>query len=152
VDYLEVRPAQNGASADRFSTLSNWTVQLSLAEVASRLSRYVKVPGTLTDIRVIERGASRRVTELEIIATGGVSRIKGGRIRSALGLKEQLFVVDRQFDSQGRVSGIMLSGRGFGHGVGMCQVGSFGLAKAGYTFKQILEHYYTGIELSNIYQ
>src|SRR5439155_9672001 len=49
VDYLEVRPAANGAAADRFSSLTNWTAQMSLGEVQSRLGRSVRGIGAFTD-------------------------------------------------------------------------------------------------------
>ena len=42
----------------------------------------------------------------------------------------------------------MITGKGWGHGVGMCQVGAFGMAQAGSTFDEILKHYYTGVSLS----
>ena len=48
--------------------------------------------------------------------------------------------------AQGSVSWIV-HGRGFGHGVGMCQVGSYGMAQRGHTYREILTHYYTGVEL-----
>jgi len=102
-------------------------------------------------LKVSNRGSSRRVTDLEIIGTEGTAHIRGGRIRSALRLKDQLFVVDREFDTDGKVTSFTFTGRGFGHGVGMCQVGAFGLAQAGYTYQQILRAYYTGIELSRLY-
>ena len=75
----------------------------------------------------------------------------GGRIRSALGLREQLFVIERKYDDGGRVNGFTFLGRGWGHGVGMCQVGAYGLAKQGFTYDQILKAYYTGIELTRMY-
>ena len=151
VDYLEVKPAQNGAAADRFSPFSNWTRQLSPGQVQARLARYAKGIGQLTDLRVVAMGYSHRVTDLELIGTNGTSHIRGGRIRSALGFKEQLFVIDREYDDNGRVSQFIFNGRGWGHGVGMCQVGAYGLAKQGWTYDQILKAYYTGIELTKMY-
>ena len=151
VDYLEVKPAQNGAAADRFSPFSNWTRQLSPGQVQARLARYTKGIGQLTDLRVAAMGYSHRVTDLELIGTNGTSHIRGGRIRSALGFKEQLFVIDREYDDNGRVSQFVFNGRGWGHGVGMCQVGAYGLAKQGWTYDQILKAYYTGIELTKMY-
>jgi len=151
VDFLEVRPAANGAAADRFSPFSNWTTELSPGQVRSRLGHYASGIGAITDLRVLSRGASRRVTDLEVVGTDGTSHVRGGRIRSALGLREQLFVIDRQYDSDGHVSGFVFTGRGWGHGVGMCQVGAYGLARQGWSFEQILKAYYTGIELTRIY-
>jgi stage II sporulation protein D len=92
------------------------------------------------------------VTDLEIIGTNGTAHVRGGRIRSALGLREQLFVIDREYDDDGRVAEFVFTGRGWGHGVGMCQVGAYGLAKQGWSAEQILKAYYTGIELTRIYQ
>jgi stage II sporulation protein D len=151
VDYIEARPANNGAAADRFSSLSNWTAELSLGAVQSRLGRSVRGIGGITDLRIAKRGSSRRVIDLEVVGTQGVGHIRGGRIRSALGLKEQLFVIDRVYSENNHVSGFVFTGRGWGHGVGMCQFGAYGLAKQGLNVEQILKTYYTGIELTKLY-
>ena len=151
VDYLEVRPAPNGAAADRFSPFTNWTTELSLNQVQARLGRYTSGIGSLTDVRVISRGRSRRVIDLEVVGSNGTTHVRGGRIRSALGLREQLFVIERNYDENGRVTGFTFLGRGWGHGVGMCQVGAYGLARQGFTYEQILKAYYTGIELTRMY-
>jgi stage II sporulation protein D len=151
VDYLEVRPAANGAAADRFSAVTNWTAELSLGAVQARLGRSVRNVGAITDLRVAARGSSRRAIDLEVVGTQGTGHIRGGRIRSALGLKEQLFVIDRVYNDNDRVVGFVFTGRGWGHGVGMCQFGAYGLAKQGLTVDQILKTYYTGIELTRMY-
>ena len=151
VDYLEVKPAPNGAAADRFSPFSNWSTEMSLGQVQARLSRAASGIGRIRDLRVLSRGISRRATDLEIIGTNGTAHVRGGRIRSALGLREQLFVIDRRTDDNGNVIGFVFTGRGWGHGVGMCQVGAYGLAKQGFNFEQILKTYYSGIEISRLY-
>jgi stage II sporulation protein D len=151
VDYLEVRAGANGAAADRFSPFTNWTTELSLGQVQARLSRAAAGVGPITDLRVAARGSSRRATDLEVIASGGRAHVRGGRIRSALGLREQLFVIDRKYDADGRVIGFIFTGRGWGHGVGMCQVGAYGLARQGWGYDQILKAYYTGIDLTKYY-
>jgi stage II sporulation protein D len=151
VDYLQVSPATNGAAADRFSSLTNWSAQMNLRTVQGRLARSVRGIGAITDLRIAKQGTSRRVIDLEVIGTQGVAHIRGGRIRSALGLKEQLFVIDRTYDENNRVSSFTFTGRGWGHGVGMCQFGAYGLAKQGLNVEQILKTYYTGIELTNLY-
>jgi len=151
VDYLEVRPAPAGAAADRFSPFSHWTNELSPGEVRARLGRAAQGIGSLVDLRVVSRGASRRVIDLEVIGTDGIAHVRGGRIRSALGLREQLFVIDRKYDADGRVAAYVFTGRGWGHGVGMCQVGAYGLARQGLSYEQILKAYYTGIEVIKAY-
>jgi stage II sporulation protein D len=151
VDYLEVRPAPNGAAADRSSPYANWTATLSVAEAQSRLARWSRGIGALTDLRIAARGYSRRTTDLAIIGTNNTAHLRGGRIRSALGLREQLFVIDRKYDEAGRLTGFTFTGRGWGHGVGMCQVGAYGLARQGLTYDKILKAYYTGIDVTRLY-
>ena len=151
VDYLEVRPAPNGAAADRFSPFTNWTVELSLGQAQARLGRFAGGIGSLVDLRVVARGRSRRAIDLEVVGTNGTRQVLGGRIRSALGLREQLFVIEHKYNDSGQITGFTFLGRGWGHGVGMCQVGAYGLAKQGFTYDQILKAYYTGIELTRMY-
>ena len=150
IDFLEVKPAAS-AAADRFSPFANWTRGLSPAQVQARLARSARGIGSIIDLRVASRGASRRVTDLEVVGTSGTAHVRGGRIRSALGLREQLFVIDREYDDDGRVAEFVFIGRGWGHGVGMCQVGAYGLAKQGWTAEQIIKAYYTGVELTRMY-
>jgi stage II sporulation protein D len=151
IDFLEVKPATNGAAADRFSPFANWTTGLSVAHVQASLARSARGIGSIIDLRVASRGASHRVTDLEVVGTNGTAHVRGGRIRSALGLREQLFVIDREYDDAGRVAEFVFIGRGWGHGVGMCQVGAYGLAKQGWTAEQIIKTYYTGVELTKMY-
>ncbi len=151
VDYMEVRPAPNGAAADRTSPFANWAAAMSVGEVQTKLARWSRGIGQLTDLRVAARGSSRRATDLLIIGTNGTAHLRGGRIRSALGLREQLFVIDRRYDDAGRLVGFTFTGRGWGHGVGLCQVGAYGLARQGLTYDKILKAYYTGIELTKLY-
>jgi stage II sporulation protein D len=151
IDYLEARPAQNGAATDHYSPFANWTETLTPGEVLSRLSRSITPVGTLVDLRVRRRGVSGRVLDLEVVGTAGTAHVRGGRIRSALGLREQLFVIDRTYDDAGRVSRFTFTGRGWGHGVGMCQVGAYGLARAGYSYDKILKSFYTGISVTKLY-
>ncbi len=151
VDYLEVRPAPNGAASDRFSPFANWTTTLTTAEVSHRLARDIGRIGALTDLHVAARGSSRRALDLAVSGTTGTAHVRGGRIRSALGLREQLFVVERRYDESGRLLGFTFTGRGWGHGVGLCQVGAYGLARAGWAYDRILKHYYMGVELTKMY-
>ncbi len=75
----------------------------------------------------------------------------GGKIRSALRLKEQLFVINKRYGSGSAVASYTFTGRGWGHGVGMCQYGAYGLAKMGVKYDAIVKHYYTGIDLTRTY-
>ncbi|HVF66174.1 MAG TPA: S-layer homology domain-containing protein, partial [Pyrinomonadaceae bacterium] len=151
VDYLEARPASNGAATDHYSPFANWAETLTPDGVLSRVPRAAAGIGQLLDVRVRRRGVSGRVLDLELVGTEGMAHIRGGRIRSALGLREQLFVVDRTFDDAGRVARFRFTGRGWGHGVGLCQVGAYGMARAGLSYEKILKSYYTGISLTKLY-
>lgn len=151
IDYIEARPSASGAATDHYSPFANWSEAMSPTEVISRLGRSVPALGALVDVRVRRRGVSGRALDLEVIGTNGTAHVRGGRIRSALGLREQLFVVDRTFDESGRITKFTFTGRGWGHGVGMCQVGAYGLARAGLSYDKILKSFYTGISVTKLY-
>lgn len=151
VIYLEVKPTEQPTVAERMSPFTFWTANHSASTVQANLSRYVRGIGTLFDVNIKKIGVSRRPIELEIIGSNGTFTLKGGKIRSALRLREQLFVVNKRYDGNGRVISYSFTGRGWGHGVGMCQYGAFGLGKMGVKFDAILKHYYTGIDLTKAY-
>lgn len=151
VNYIEIKPSTQPTVAEKMSPFTIWTANLSPSALQSRLSRYVRGIGTLYDVNIKSQGYSRRATELEIIGSNGRFSLKGGKIRSALRLREQLFVMNKRYDGNGRVTSYAFTGRGWGHGVGMCQYGAFGLGKMGVKYDAILKHYYTGIELTKAY-
>lgn len=151
VFYLEISPSTEATVAEKMSPFTYWNANLTASAVQSRLSRYVRGIGTLIDVNIKQKGYSRRPTELEIIGTNGIKSLKGGKIRSALRLKEQLFFMEKRYGANGRVASYSFTGRGWGHGVGMCQYGAYGLGKMGLKYDAILKHYYTGIDLTKAY-
>ena len=151
VVYLEIRPTATTATAEKNSSFTLWNVNLSPSAVQSRLSRYVRGIGSLIDVRVVKKGFSRRAVDLEIVGTNGTFHLKGGKIRSALRLNEQLFVINKKYDANGRATSYSFTGRGWGHGVGMCQYGAYGLAKMGVKYDAIIKHYYSGVDLTKAY-
>lgn len=151
VTYLEVKPSTGSATADRMSSFSLWNVNLSPSAVQSRLSRYVRGIGSLYDVRIAKQGFSKRAIDLEIVGSNGTFHLKGGKIRSALRLNEQLFVINKRYDSTGRATSYSFTGRAWGHGIGMCQYGAYGMAKMGLKYDAILKHYYTGIDVTKAY-
>lgn len=151
VIYLEVKPTDEPTVAENMSPFTMWNVNLSASAVQSRLSRYVRGIGTLLDVNITKRGYSRRPVELQLITSNGIKTLSGGKIRSALRFKEQLFVMNKRYDGNGRAVSYSFTGRGWGHGVGMCQYGAYGLGKMGVKYDAILKHYYTGITLSKAY-
>lgn len=150
VKYLEISPTSLPTTAERMSPWTYWNKTVSASAVQTRLSRYVPRIGTLYDVKIKRRGYSRRPIELEIIGSNGVKILKGGKIRSALRLPEQLFVMNKKYDGA-RVVSYTFTGRGWGHGVGMCQYGAFGLAKQGVKYDEIIKHYYSGVDLTRAY-
>ena len=150
VSYLEIEPSETPTSAENMSPFTNWSTTLSAGAVQSRLSRYVRGIGTLYDVNVKRVGYSRRPVEIEIVGSNGVKTLKGGKIRSAFRLKEQLFVLNKRYSGSTVVS-YTFTGRGWGHGVGMCQYGAYGLAKMGVKADEIIKHYYTGVDITKAY-
>ena len=104
-------------------------------------------PGRVLDLKVRRPGVSGRVIELAVLGTEREIVLKGLEVRFALGVRENLFVIDRELANDGSVRQFVFTGKGWGHGVGLCQVGAFGMAQAGATYDEILKHYYSGIEL-----
>jgi stage II sporulation protein D len=150
VSYLEIEPTDSPTVAENMSPFTNWTTSLSSSAVQSRLSRYVRGIGTLYDVNIKRQGYSRRAAEIEIIGSNGVKTLKGGKIRSALRLREQLFVINKRY-SGNQVTAYTFTGRGWGHGIGMCQYGAYGLAKMGVKADEIIKHYYTGVDVTAAY-
>jgi stage II sporulation protein D (peptidoglycan lytic transglycosylase) len=68
-------------------------------------------------------------------------------VKSALGLKDSLFVLDRERDRRGRIEAFVFIGHGWGHGVGLCQTGAYGLAREGEDFESILKTYYYNVDV-----
>jgi stage II sporulation protein D len=147
VAYLEAEQSRRGAAADRSSRYFNWEVRLTPQDVASAVARYGTV-GTVRDLVPRRIGVSGRVVELAVVGSDGELVLKGLKVRWGLGVRENLFVVGRETAPGGALERFVITGKGWGHGVGLCQVGAFGMAQAGATFDAILEHYYTGITLS----
>jgi stage II sporulation protein D len=150
VFYLEIVPVITPTVAESMSPFTNWSETVSASTLQSRLSRYIKGIGTLYDVSIKSKGYSRRATEIEITGSNGVKSLKGGKIRSALRLREQLFVINKRY-SGNQVASYTFTGRGWGHGVGMCQYGAYGLAKMGVKFDDIIRHYYTGVQVTKAY-
>jgi stage II sporulation protein D len=149
VVFLEAEQSRMGAAADRASRYYRWEVRMTPDEVARSIERYGNV-GRVLDIVPQRMGVSGRVVDMTIHGTAGELPLKGLKIRWALGLRENLFVVDRERDGKGAVTRFIITGKGWGHGVGLCQVGASGMAQAGATYEQILQHYYTGITLKKM--
>ena len=91
------------------------------------------------------------VSELRLVGSRGRYTVRGFRIRSVLGLEETLFTIDIQRAPDGSIRRVTFVGRGWGHGVGLCQVGAYGMALRGEGYRTILHHYYRDVALRKAY-
>lgn len=137
---------RDGVAYDRTSNMSSWTRFRSDTELARRVGE--RYPGLdFKTFEVIDRGVSGRVSRVRIEGHDGQEvEIKGLPIRWTFDLPDTLFTARRLNPKSGR-TGWLFSGRGWGHGVGMCQVGSYGMAVRGHNYREILNHYYRGVRL-----
>ncbi|HSP13972.1 MAG TPA: SpoIID/LytB domain-containing protein [Thermoanaerobaculia bacterium] len=136
----------DGASFDRTSSFSNWTRSYRAEDLVPVINRRNPIQ-QLIDIRPVTIDASQRVAELEVTAEGGRKfMLRGLPIRWSLNIPDNLFVYEKTKDPDG-MDRYTFFGKGWGHGIGMCQVGAYGMAFRGFTYDQILKNYYTGIEI-----
>ena len=149
VVYLEVVYPAYSNLLDRSSKYHSWNVRTSREELEERINRFYPI-GELLDLVPGKRGRSQRVMELHIKGSETEAVVRGFRIRTVLGLRETLFVMDKEYDAAGHVAHFVFTGKGWGHGVGLCQVGAFGMAQAGADFQEILKKYYHGITLDKL--
>ena len=136
-------------AADRYSRLALWQTHRTKAELDAAF-RSLAI-GEFTGMRVIQRGESERLIRTEIAGTTGRAIVPALRLRTLLGVRDSLFSYDIERNASGVVIGATFFGRGWGHGVGMCQVGAYGMALVGARYDEILKKYYAGIELRSLY-
>jgi len=124
----------------------DWTVQYTTDELSELVRARTGIDfGTIVALEAVERGPSGRIKYLRITGTLREEVIgKELAIRKALSsshLKSSAFEIEKSPD------GFVLKGRGWGHGVGLCQIGAAAMAAQGYDYRQILSHYYVGAEI-----
>jgi stage II sporulation protein D len=141
-----VFPPQPAAGTyDRESVWEHWTRRFTAAELGAKLRERDGTRGAAdpVGVAVTSRGVSGRARTVAVATAKGTLMLTGLEIRFALGLPESLFnVVAGTDEDDSRV--FTFYGRGWGHGVGLCQTGAFGMALAGRTYREILAHYYPG--------
>lgn len=128
-----------------------WTVEYTQEQLSELVSRKLKDDfGQITDLIPIERGKSGRIWKLKIVGTKKTLTIgKELEIRRALSethLLSSAFEVDKQGDR------FVLHGRGWGHGVGLCQIGAAVMGTQGKTYDEILLFYYRNAEIQRLYE
>jgi stage II sporulation protein D len=137
----------DGAAWDRYNPMAHWRVEYTEADLLATVGKRIKVSG-IRELQA-EYNDQGRVLDLTLIdAQGRPHRVHGMHIRGLLGLKDNVF---RWLTvGQGSQRRWIFYGRGWGHGLGMCQTGAYGMALEGATFQQILQHYYPGMSLQRV--
>jgi SpoIID/LytB domain protein len=133
-----------------------WKVSFSQAELTELIQRKSGINfGSIIALNPIERGHSGRIIKLEIVGTlkkmvfGKELQIR--KILSNSHLYSSAFVVDYHDVSNGIPAKFVLTGAGWGHGVGLCQIGAAMMGAKGYSNEAILKHYFPGSILEKAY-
>jgi len=147
VPYLRGTP-----DFDQVSPNFQWTVRLTAAQLRQRIPGI----GTIVGFRPLQTSPQGRIISMQVVGTAGSRTISGNELRRALGLRSTLLTVAPEYGTVASQAGqsvpvaFTITGRGHGHGLGMSQWGAYGMALQGYTYDQILGHYYQGVTLSEI--
>lgn len=122
----------------------SWEASVPLDKIQSALeSGGVKV-GKIENVKILRKSRSGRATEMKIFGNKGSEVIQGNKFRMLVGND---IIRSTMFKSEKKGNEIIFKGKGWGHGVGLCQEGARGMAEKGYKYKQILRFYYRGTKL-----
>ncbi|MBM7855119.1 stage II sporulation protein D [Desulfohalotomaculum tongense] len=136
----------------------NWSVNLTAEQLAERFTAkgypYTKV----LDIEEVQRDkVGARVKVMRVKGIDREGKIKeeeiynADRVRYLLGLKSSIFTMDKQYDQDKNLRSVTFTGSGWGHGLGMSQYGARAMALEGYSYQDILQYYYSGVNLEYNY-
>ena len=133
-----------------------WKVRYTQEELAELIRTNTKGEyGDILDLIPVQRGTSGRICKLKIVGSQKTYTIgKEMEIRRILSdshLFSSAFVVDKGDEKDGVPQWFQLTGAGWGHGVGLCQVGAAVMGEKGYTYEEILLHYYKGASIRKFY-
>jgi stage II sporulation protein D len=149
IDFLELQPPVKGTSDDRTAKVYAWEVRKSRRVLEAAVNRRVAI-GRLKDLEVVRRGVSGRIVELRVVGSKATTVVRGFDVRRLLDLRESLLVIEPQRDHDGEIEAVVFAGKGWGHGVGLCQVGAYGMALRGADYRAILAHYYTDAKIERL--
>lgn len=155
-DKQVLRQVLNGYDQET-ADFYRWHIDYTQEELASLIARKTGLRfGKILDLVPLERGKSGRIVRLKIVGTERERVIgKELEIRRTLSeshLKSSAFVVETQQGEDGVPQSFHLSGAGWGHGVGLCQIGAAMMGEKGYDHEAILRHYYPGATLKTLYK
>jgi stage II sporulation protein D len=149
-----------------WSKFFEWSETYPIAEFLDHIRNYVKMANgdvgkigeRLSEATISSRTTGGRVKSIQFTTDRGKVVLQKDQIRWALGrhgkpgiMPSTNFEITLDRDENGAVQQVQVSGYGYGHGIGMCQCGAIGMARVGYTYRQILTHYYTGVSIRKLY-
>lgn len=145
-------------ASPRFRWQERWSPSQLQAAVGGGLAEYFGVDsadvGRIRSVEVLGRTPRGRISRLEVRTEGGRWVVTKNDIRSVLRTPDERLLRSTRFrveaDPDGE-AGLRLAGRGYGHGIGMCQWGAIGRAREGQGYREILTHYYPGAEVRTAY-
>ncbi len=133
--------------SDEISPFHSWQTKCLGSKIETALNRTSRF-GRLRKIEPVKRGVSGRVIEMKLSGSEGNALLKGNQVRFTLGIRSNLIVnLETEKDRKGNITEVSVKGKGWGHGVGLCQFGAVELARKGQDYERILKHYYQDIDL-----
>lgn len=148
---LDIEPLKGGRLCSFCSASPHyyWNTSLDFKAIRKKLGPFYTLPGELQNISVEERNASGRVHSLRLKDEAGDSVVIPAKdFRQAMGPD---IVRSTNFTITVKGSKVVFNGKGWGHGVGLCQWGALGMSRRGYDYKEILAFYYPGSRVTKIY-
>lgn len=134
-----------------------WKVEYTQQELSKLIKKRSGIDyGEIIDLILVQRGTSSRLVQLKIVGTKH-SQIIGKELEIRRTLSEShlyssAFVIDKEYGENKHLpSKFILSGAGWGHGVGLCQIGAAVMGEKGYPYNEILKHYYIGADIKKLY-
>ncbi|MCP4650609.1 MAG: SpoIID/LytB domain-containing protein [PVC group bacterium] len=153
-DWLWDKKVPAFCNNKKFSRASNfrWMRRYSKRQLEKIINKKLDIGGLLA-LNILDRSDSSHIRCIEIVGTKGKFIVKKElTIRRTLGsLRSSMFNVDTKLNKKGQAEAFLFYGGGWGHAVGMCQVGAATMAQNGYSYKDILKFYYKGIEIKELY-
>jgi SpoIID/LytB domain protein len=150
----------------RWSKFFEWNELYPTAEFLDHIRNYLKATNgdtdkigrVLLDAKLTDRTPGGRVRSIQITTDQGSVVLRKDQIRWAFGRHEKPgimpstnFEIFLDLAGGDTVQQVQVIGYGYGHGIGMCQCGAIGMARAGYSYQQILTHYYSGVRIKKLY-
>ncbi len=171
LDYLRAHRDRSDSTSEDFCRSSphyRWREEWAIGEFVENVRRYGPQfgvplprgwPGEFHDVRPVTRSRSGRVRALSVTGTAGEVIIPAYVLRQVLRrpgnpaaiLRSNLFKIAVRRDENGRPVSAVATGAGSGHGVGLCQSGALGMARAGNRAERIVAHYYSDVEVKRLY-